>query len=175
LNWYAVYTKHHHEKKVADLLARKGTETFLPLFSSVHLWKDRKQTVSSPLFTGYIFVRSDLADRVGILSTPGVFFIVENAGKACPIPDDEIEAIRAVVASGRRFEPHPYLQAGERIRMVRGPLVGISGFFTKHKNRNRIVVTIELLQKALSVEVDISDVESVSEDRRARAAGSHPQ
>lgn len=175
MNWYAVYTKHHHEKKVAEVLSRKGAEVFLPLFQSVRRWKDRKQTVSLPLFTGYVFIRSNLGNRVEILSTPGVFFIVENAGRACAIPEHEVEAIRAVVASGRAFQPHPYLQAGERIRMARGPLAGVSGLFVKHKNQNRIVVTVELLQKALSVEVDISHVARIAEEPRAFATSPHSE
>jgi transcription antitermination factor NusG len=175
LSWYAIYAKHHHEKKIAELLSLKGTEVFLPLFISVRRWKDRKQKVAEPLFPGYVFVRSDLRDRVSILSTPGVFFLVENAGRACAIPDAEVDAIRRVVGSERSFEPHPYLQAGERIRVLDGPLAGISGFFVRLKKQDRIVVSIELLRKSVSVEVDLANVEKISEENRALAAGSYAE
>src|SRR5262245_28740042 len=125
--WYAIYAKHHHEKKVADRLQRKGIEIFLPVHPTVRRWKDRKKTVAMPLFPGYLFLRSDLRNKLEILSTAGVFFLVENGGRACPVPEHEIEMVRAVVQGDAPFEPHPYLEAGEPVRIKSGPLTGICG------------------------------------------------
>ncbi len=157
--WYALYAKHHHEKRAADLLSRKRMEVFLPLHWDVHQWKDRKKTIALPLFPGYLFLRSDLMDRPEILRTPGVFFLVENSGRACPIPDYEIEAIQRVVNSEVRFEPHPFLRSGEQVRIRSGPLAGVCGIFVKNKNQHRVVVSVEVLQKSVSIEVSLENVQ----------------
>src|SRR5262245_66053965 len=127
LLWYALYAKHNHEKKVADLLRRKGVDVFLPLHPTLRRWKDRKKTVAMPLFPGYLFLRTNLRNKIEILSTAGVFFLVENGGRACPVPEHEIEMVRAVVQGDAPFEPHPYLEAGEPVRIKSGPLTGICG------------------------------------------------
>jgi transcription antitermination factor NusG len=160
-NWYAIYIKHNHERKSADLLTRKGLEVFLPFYDSVRRWKDRKKSLSMPLFPGYVFLKSTLQNKIEILSTPGVFFIVENAGRACPIPEHEIQAIRTIVQSDAKFEPHAFLKSGELVRIRSGPLAGIAGIFLKPKNNFRIVVSIELLRKAIAIEVDAANVDKI--------------
>jgi len=162
-HWYALYAKHHHERKVAEALQRKGVEVFLPLYEAERQWKDRKKKLMAPLFPGYIFIRSDLRDRVGILSTSGVFFLVELAGRACAIPDAEIEAVRTVVRSAMRCEPFPYLESGEPIRVRTGPLAGLEGFYVRAKSNHRVVISVELLKKSIAVEMDL--------DHLAKAAG----
>jgi transcription antitermination factor NusG len=169
-NWYAVYSKHNHERKSADLLARKGIQVFLPLYRSVRNWKDRKKTLAMPLFPGYVFLKSTLTNKIEILSTPGVFFIVENAGHACAIPEEQIQAIHAIVESNVRFEPHPFLRSGEVVRIRSGPLSGISGIIVKPKNKYRVVVSIELLRKAVAIEVDAADVEAIAKTVEASPA-----
>ncbi|HTU32743.1 MAG TPA: UpxY family transcription antiterminator [Candidatus Acidoferrum sp.] len=160
--WYAVYTKHQHEKKCADLLQRKSVEAYLPLYQSVRRWQDRKKIIALPLFPSYIFVRSTLETRLEILSTPGVFFIVGVAGRACPIPDQDIESMRTMTNSRARIEPHPYLKSGEHVRIFRGPLSGVQGILSRASNKDRVVLCVEPLQKAVSVEVDLADVEKVA-------------
>src|SRR5262245_24509580 len=162
LLWYELYAKHHHEKKVADLLRRKGVDVFLPLHPTLRRGKDRKKTVAVPLFPGYLFLRTNLRNKIEILSTAGVFFLVENGGRACPVPDHEIEAVRAVVESDARFEPHPYLELGETVQICRGPLAGIRGLYVRSKNQHRVVVSVELLRKSVSVEVELPNVERVA-------------
>ncbi len=157
--WYALYIKHHHEKKAADLLMRKKIEVFLPLYRDVRQWKGRKKTIALPLFPGYLFLRSDLRDKTEILRTPGVFFLVENSGHACPVPDYEIEAIQRVVNSEMEFQPHPFLKSGEHVEIRSGPLAGVRGIFVRNKNQHRIVVAVEVLQKAVSVEVSLENVQ----------------
>jgi transcription antitermination factor NusG len=157
--WYAIYAKHQHEKSAADLLARKGFETLLPLYRSVRRWKDRNKSVLSPLFPSYLFVRADLSRRVDILRTPGVFWLVQSGGCACPVPDADIEAINKMVQSPALIAPHPYLKSGERVRVRHGSLEGLEGILTRFKNQYRVVVTVEPLRKAVAVEVDLSAIE----------------
>lgn len=159
--WYAAYTKHQHEKQASNAFAQKGFEVFLPLYKAAHQWKDRTKTVSLPIFPCYVFLRTTLDRKLEILTTPGVFWLVGNAGRACPIPEIEIEAIRRITRSGAAIEPHSYLKCGENVRIQSGPLTGIKGILTRVKNRYRVVISVELLQKAVAVEVDSEIVEPV--------------
>jgi transcription antitermination factor NusG len=157
--WYAAYTKHQHEKKAAAYFSRNGFEVFLPLYASANRWKDRTQIVSLPLFPCYVFLKTSLARKLDILRTPGVFGLVGTAGGAVSIPDSDLETVRRVTESRARIEPHPYLNCGDRVRVRVGPLAGAEGILTKVKNKYRVVVSIELLQKAVAVEVDLNSLE----------------
>lgn len=159
--WYAVYIKHQHEKSAADLLARKGFEVLLPLYRARHKWKDRSKIVLLPVFPCYLFLRTCLEQRLEILHTPGVFWFVGNGGGACTVPFHEIDAVRRVTQSSARFEPHPFLESGDRVRIKSGALTGIEGFLTRFRNQHRIILSVQLLQKAVAVEVDRSAVERV--------------
>jgi transcription antitermination factor NusG len=163
-HWYAIYTKHQHEKNAADLLGKSGFEVFLPLIQETRRWKDRSKQVSLPMFPCYLFVRLSGFRRTEILQTPGVFWMVENAGRPCPIPDWEIEGIRTVANAGVKVQPHPYLNlsCGTAVRVSSGSLAGLTGILIRVKNETRVVVSLKLLQKAVSVEVDRSDLEHVS-------------
>ena len=161
--WYAAYVKHQHESKVADLLQRKGVEVLHPQQKVVRRWKDRRKTLLLPLFPSYVFLHSDLQDKVQILNTPGIFFLVESQGRACPIPAGEIDAIRRLVVSGVPAQPHACLASGEGVRIVNGPLTGVTGILTRFKNKYRVVLTVELLQKAVSIEVDLGSLERIGE------------
>jgi transcription termination/antitermination protein NusG len=159
--WYAVYTKHQHEKTAARLLERTGFEIFLPLYQTVHRWKDRNQKVQLPLFPCYLFLRTGFDRKIDVLRTPGVFSFIESGGRPCAIPDDEIDAIRRAANSPAHFEPHPFLKSGDRVRIRSGPLAGIEGILTGTRKRYRIVLSVELLQKSVGVEVDLAIVERI--------------
>jgi transcription antitermination factor NusG len=160
--WYAVYTKHQHERKSAELLSRKGMEVFLPMYQSVRQWKDRRKALSLPLFPSYVFLKTNLANRLQILETAGVFFLVESNGRTCLIPDEEIEAIRSVTRCNLNIQPHVFLQRGDRVWVRNGALAGVGGILVRVKNQHRVVISVEVLQKAVSVEIDIENVERVN-------------
>jgi len=157
-DWFAVYTKHQHEKSAAALLERKGIEQFLPLYRAVHRWKDRRQQVQLPLFPCYLFVRMDLSRKIEVLQTAGVRWFVENAGHATPVSLAEIEALQKVCSSGVRVEPHPFLKRGDTVRLTAGPLLGVEGILTQVKNEHRIVLSVDLLKRSIAVEVDLASV-----------------
>jgi len=165
VDWYALYTKHQHEKSAATLLEKKGIEQFLPLYRAVHRWKDRNQQVLLPLFPCYLFVRAELARKIEVLQTAGIRWFVENAGHASPIPEFEIEALQKVCSSGVRVAPHPFLKKGDTVRLKTGPLLGIEGILTQVKNEHRIVLSVDLLQRSIAVEVDLASVEPVKSAR----------
>jgi transcription antitermination factor NusG len=111
--WWALYTRHQHEKAVAEMLSAKDLEVFLPLYESRRRWKDRCKTLSLPLFPGYLFVRGGLDRRLQVLTTPGVHIILSNGNHAAIIPEAEIQMIRKAVEGPSRVEPHPFLKCGE--------------------------------------------------------------
>jgi len=113
ISWYAIYTRHQHEKTVARILTSKGFETFLPLYSAVHNWKDRTKLVSLPLFPCYVFLKGGLERRLDIVTTPGIHALVSSAGHPASIPHAEIEGIRLAIESGASIEPHPLLKCGD--------------------------------------------------------------
>lgn len=161
-DWHALYTRHQHEKVVAEFLSSFGFETFLPLYDVVHQWKDRKKHLSLALFPCYVFLRGGLDRRTRILSTPGVHAIVGVAGQPATIPAAEIEAIRKATNSTFRVEPHPFLQCGDRVRVRIGPLAGVEGILLRKKNICRLVLSATLLEKSVAVEVDAHSVERVA-------------
>ncbi len=160
--WYVLYTRHQHEKTVAQILTSKGFEILLPLYSTARQWKDRIKLISLPLFPCYVFLRGGLDRRLAVMTTPGVHAMVSTAGQPTPIPHSEIEAIRRVVEGGVRVEPYPFLKCGERVRVKCGPLMGIQGILVRKKNIYRLVLSVEILGKAASVEVDAFLVERLN-------------
>lgn len=165
--WYAVYTKHQHEKAACELLSGKGFEVFLPLYRAEHRWKDRIKVVSLPVFPSYLFVRTDFERKPEVLQTPGVFWLVESGGRPCEVPNSEIEAVRKITQSPTKAEPHPYLKCGDYVRVRKGALAGVAGVLVRVKNRYRVVVSLDLLHKAIAAEVDYSMVEPIHQGEAA--------
>lgn len=163
--WWALYTRHQHEKTVAEMLSSKGFEVFLPLYESVRQWKDRSKTLSMPLFPCYVFVRGGLNRRLQVVSTPGVNMILSHGDHVAMIPDDEIQAIRTTVEGPFHVEPHPFMQCGERVRVIRGTLEGVEGILIRKKNVYRLILSVEMLAQSVAVEVDAADVEPADEPR----------
>jgi transcription antitermination factor NusG len=161
-NWYAVCTRHQHEKTAARILEYKEFEVFLPLYKARHRWKDRFKEVYVPLFPGYLFVREELRRWLAIITTPGVSSIVSCGGQPAAIPFSEIEGVRRIVESTLRVEPHPFLKSGDWVRVKYGPIAGVEGILLRKKNVARLVLSVEMLGKSAAVEVDATDVERIS-------------
>ncbi len=159
--WYAAYTSANHEKRVAAQLGVRAVEYFLPLYESVRRWKDRRVKLQLPLFPGYVFVWLALRDRLQVLQVPGVAKLVGFNGVPAALPEGEIEALRASLADGVRAEPHPYLTIGRRVRVKAGSLAGLEGILVRRKNRARFVISLDLIQKSVAVEVDANEVEAI--------------
>lgn len=166
--WWALYTRHQHEKAVAEMLAAKGFEVFLPLYDSIRRWKDRHKVLAMPLFPGYVFLRGEAARRLQIVSTPGIHMILTRGEQIAVIPNEEIDGIRRAVEGSFRVEPHPFLRCGERVRVTRGSLEGVEGILVRKKNLYRLVLSVEMLAQSVGVEVDAADVEPVSFASAAR-------
>lgn len=161
-NWFAAYTGSHHEKSVACQFSVRNIECFLPLYSARHRWKNGcAVNLELPLFPNYIFVHIDARERVRVLEVPGVISLVGFGRVLAPLPDGEIEALRSGIGR-RHVEPHPYLVAGERVRIKAGPMRGLEGVLLRTKNNLRVVLALEAIMQCASVEVDADDLEPVS-------------
>ena len=160
-HWYAAYTCANHEKRVAGELRAREVEHFLPLHSSVRRWKDRRVQLDLPLFPGYVFVHLAAQERLRVLQVPGVVRLVGVNGSPSPMPEEDIDRIREFLGRGWHAEPHPYLQAGRRARVVRGPLAGMEGIVVRRKNRSRLVVSFELIQRSMAIEMDEGDLAAI--------------
>ena len=163
LQWWALYTRHQHEKVVADMLSVKGFEVFLPLYDSIRRWKDRQKLLSLPLFPCYVFVRGGFNRRLQVITTPGIHMILSHGDHTAVIPENEIQAIRRTVEGPYRMEPHPFLRSGDRVRVTRGSLQGVEGILIRKKNQCRLVLSVDMLAKSVAVEISATDVESLSQ------------
>jgi transcription antitermination factor NusG len=162
-NWWALYTRHQHEKTVATMLSSKGFEVFLPLYESTRHWKDRNKLITLPLFPCYVFVRGNLDRRLQMLTTPGVHMILFSGESAAIIPEAEIQAIQRAIEGPFHAEPHSFLKCGERVRVIRGSLEGIEGILVRKKNLYRLVLSVDMMAQSVAIEIDVTDVEPVNE------------
>ena len=163
LNWYAVHTKARHERRVAAQLEEKRLCTFLPVLRQIHRWSDRRSWVEVPMFSCYSFVRmvqtSD--ERLKVLRTPGVFGFVGGEGHGTPIPDEQIESLKTAISIHVPCFPHPFLSAGRRVRIRGGSLDGIEGILVRQGQDQSLVVSVELLSRSVSIQVEGYDIESI--------------
>jgi len=174
--WYAVSTYPNQEKKAFRFLQRREVTTFLPTCSRVHKWRNGAWAkLEVPLFPGYLFVQISLRDRIKVLQVPGIAHIISFSGVPAEIPEIDIERLRSGIA-GLRPEPHPYIKVGHVVSVRSGPLAGMQGIVIRLKSETRIVITMDLLMRAISVEVDPANLEHVVRPSEASAfAGEHGQ
>ena len=159
--WHALYTRHQHEKAVAQALSGKGFDVFLPQYRTVHRWKDRHKEMLLPLFPNYVFIRGGLDRMLSIVTTPGVHSLVSWGARPADIPTEEIETVRRLVESPLQVEPHPFLKCGDLVRIKSGPLEGIAGILVRKTRGFRLVLSVEMLSKSIAIEVDVNMVERV--------------
>jgi len=163
LCWYAIQTRCRFERKVAAQLQLKAIETFLPLVKQVHRWSDRRQIIEQPLFPGYGFVR--LADapaqRLRVLQTAGVSGFVMANGFPVPVPPQQVEDVRRLLAHEIACRAYPFLKAGQRVRIRGGCLDGLEGILISENKDHSLVISIESIQRSLAIRIDGYDVQAV--------------
>jgi transcription termination/antitermination protein NusG len=157
-DWYAIWTRSRHEQVVRDQIDKKGFEVFLPTISRWSRWKDRKKKIDWPLFPGYCFARFDPKERLPILTCAGVVHIVSFDREIAPIPEREIDGIRQLVESDLQYDPCPLIREGTMVEVVSGPLKGVVGRLVRKGAHARLVLAVDLIGQAVSVEVDAADV-----------------
>ena len=160
-SWYAAYIFPRHEKAAAEHLEQKGVQVFLPMFSVMRQWKDRRVKIMQPMFPGYLFTRINYQDRTKVLNTPSVLRIISNQGQPCPIPDSEIENVQRCLAGGLA-EPHAFLGVGERVRVTSGAFEGVEGIGIRRTNHYTLVISIQLIHQSVALEIPFDQLERVS-------------
>jgi transcription antitermination factor NusG len=162
--WFAVYTNSCQERRVAEHCQVRDIEAFLPVYRSTRRWKNGcTVSLERPLFPGYVFTRVSQLHRVRVLELPGVVTIVGAGRQPIPLPDSDIQALRDGIDL-MNVEPHPYLKVGERVKIRRGPFEGMAGILVRKKNALRVVLTVDLIMKSISVEIDEHDLEVVGHE-----------
>lgn len=157
--WFALWTRSRHEQAVREELTRRQVDVFLPTVTRWSRWKDRKKKIDWPLFPGYCFARFDPDDSLPILKCTGVVSIISFDGKPAPIPEREIDGIRRLIGSDLQFDPCPLIHEGQLVEVTHGPLKGVVGrLLRKDGPRARLVLSVDLIGQAVSVEVDAADV-----------------
>jgi transcription antitermination factor NusG len=161
--WYAVHTRARREKKIDGIFQKRQLQTFLPLLREDHRWSDRHKLVELPLFPGYVFVHMipTPQTRLQVLQTNGVIGFAGASREGSPVRMSEIEGLRTLVARGIAFSLHPFLQAGRRVRIRGGALDGVEGAIVSGGDGKRLVISVELIQRSVSVVCEGYDVEPI--------------
>jgi transcription antitermination factor NusG len=157
-HWFAIWTRSRHEQTVRQELELRGIEAFLPTITKWSRWKDRKKKIDWPLFPGYCFARFAPESRLPVLKCNGVVSIVSFNGEPAPIPEQEIDSLRLLVATDLAYDPCPLIREGMMVEVVHGPLRGIIGRLVRKGSHARLVLAVDLIGQAVSVEVDAADV-----------------
>ena len=160
VGWFAIWTKSRHEQVVRTQLEQRAIEAFLPTVARWSRWKDRKKKIDWPLFPGYCFARFDPQERMSVLKCGGVVNIVSIEGEPAAIPEHEIQAIRQLVESDLAYDPCPLIREGMKVEVAHGPLKGVVGRLSRKNDKARLVLSVDLIGQAVSVEVDAADVKA---------------
>ena len=160
-SWYVLRTRSRHEKVVRDQLVQRDVENFLPIYERWSRWKDRRKKVAFPLFPGYCFARFSLTERLRVLNCVGVVELVSLSGRPEPVPDAEIAALERLTATTLQYDPHPFLEAGMEVEVIRGPLSGVRGKLLRKDRVTKLVLAVTLIRQAAIVEIHPGDVVKV--------------
>lgn len=164
--WYAVYTRPHHEKKVAEGLETQAIDHYLPLVKECHRWADRKKVVEVPLIRGYVFVHIILPQSLYVLETYGVVRFVTFKQKYAPIPDFQIEALQRTLETGYQLTPTEYLAVGQLVEVIEGPLQGTIGRIQCIQNEKRFVISLDAIQTSYMVQINPDHLRPLSAEKR---------
>lgn len=161
--WYAAQTRSYHERLVSHQLGLRGIERYAPAITETHQWSDRRKKVEVPLFPGYVFVQifASNEQRVAVLRTPGVVRLVGSQPGGTPIPEEQIESVRSLIERKLPWTSHPFLRAGQRVRVRGGALDGMEGAFVKRNGVDTIVISVEAIERSISISVQGYDIEAL--------------
>ena len=158
LCWFAIQTLSRHEKVVRSQLEMRNVETLLPTMRRLSQWTDRKKEIEVPLFAGYCFARFSLANRLPVLQSQGVVRVIGSGGQPEPIPDEEIESLKKLIISPSDYVCCSYLREGMLVEVIRGPLQGVKGRLVREARSCRLVLSISLIQRAVTIEIDAASL-----------------
>ena len=159
--WFGLCVRSRSEQTTAAALQGKGYAPFLPVYKVSRRWTDRVKQMEVPLFPGYLFCRFDPQRRLPILTTPGVVRVVGMGNAPAPIEEAEITAIQAVISAGLPAQPWPFTREGDKVAIRRGPLCGMEGVVARWKDSDRLILSVTMLQRSVSVEIDAGWAERI--------------
>lgn len=151
--WHAIRTRARAEQAVADRIAAHDLDTFVPRYLEPVRWSDRLHRTWRPLFPGYLFARFHAGEAEIVTHTAGVAQILGPE----TIPDSQIESLRIACAASPQFTPVMY-RPGDPVRIESGPFAGCEGIVDRMPRPNRLTLKIDLLKRAVSVEIDAKTV-----------------
>lgn len=162
-SWFALLTRARNERVVAQRLSERGFESYLPVLTETHIWKDRKKRVEVPLFSCYVFVKLPPENeiRYRACNLDGVFGFVGPRGGATPIPNEQIDAVRTLLNERLKFSNHPFLKIGQRVRIRGGALDGVEGVLQARNGERTLIISIDAIERSLAVRVEGYQVQSV--------------
>ncbi|MBN2419393.1 MAG: UpxY family transcription antiterminator [Deltaproteobacteria bacterium] len=155
--WYAVHTRSKFEQKVYDGILGKSIEVFLPKIQVMSRRKDRIKKILIPLIPGYVFVNTTLdpEEHLSILKTVGVVQFVAFKGRPVPARDEEIQSLMILNGTDRTVQNRAFMQTGDRIRIMDGPLKNLTGFYLRHKGQSdKVVVSVELINRSMEIDIE---------------------
>lgn len=178
LPWYVLKVRTGTEERLERNLKVKDYEIFLPTCLEVRRYTDRLKRIQAPVFPGYLFCRLDIERRLPILITPGIEAVVSFGGEPCAVPEDEIAAIKIALAAGETLVPWPYLRSGDAVVVQFGPLTGVQGLVVRADGKDRLVLSVNLLQRSVAVQIDRAHIRPlrnlIPDHSRDRAMGPKP-
>jgi transcription antitermination factor NusG len=174
LGWFVAYTYPRHERSVANHLAQKSVESFLPCLTKTSRWKDRQVKIEVPLFPGYIFTRISPNERVKVMSIPGVIRMLSYNEVPVMVSNSEIDSIRLCLSRGGKLEPHRFIAIGERVRVKEGIFQGLEGFVVRHHQGCKLVVTVGLIHQSVALEIE-EDLLELSCPASSQVSPAHTQ
>ena len=169
--WYALRVRSKCEKVVAGGLGQRDIVYYLPLFNKKRQWSDRVKTIHVPLFSGYVFAEFNRMQMALLVTIPGFMYIVGRGDVPESLASSEIEAVRRVVDDGIGVEPWPFCEAGVRVEVIRGPMAGLQGVYLRSKSEDRLIISLPLLQRAISTEIESYNVRLIPEAKSSERSG----
>lgn len=173
--WFALRVRSNYERVAATHLRDRGFEEFSPAFKAERQWSDRKKQIEQFLFPGYVFCRVNPDERLPVLTIPGAVGLVGFGKGPTEIPENEIESVRRMVGSGLLVGPWPFLVTGQKVLIERGPLTGVEGILQEIKKAFRLVVSVHLLQRSVSVELERSWIRPLSSAPKSQSSARSSQ
>jgi transcriptional antiterminator RfaH len=160
--WYAVYTNPRAEKLVHSRLVETGVETFLPLQKTFRTWSDRKKLIEKPLLSSYVFVKVIPKDFPLVYKTSGVVKFISFEGQPVSIPQNQIDNLRLLINSDAEIDVMAGPMAkGDKVVVMSGSLVGLTGELVSFGGRKRVVVRIDKLDQNLIITIPVTFLKKV--------------
>lgn len=159
--WWVAHTKSRNEKTLAWQMHNKSISYFLPMHWKVSRKRGRTFRSLLPLFSGYVFFCGDENNRLEVLKTNRVANIIVVNDQQGLVSD--LRPIERLIRQGADLRPHKYIKTGQKCRVIAGALVGIEGIVSRSSRRTRLVLQVDMLGQATSVEVETDFVEIIDE------------